>query len=92
MTFILKTTITAVVLLAGFSALLASEKGEKIPSMDVSATHQAVRSKLIGQGYDVRKIETEDGYLEVYAIKDGRKYELYLKPETLEIQKIKQGG
>jgi hypothetical protein len=41
-------------------------------------TEQAVRAKLTEQGYDVRQIKMEDGGLEVYAIKDGVKMELYL--------------
>lgn len=90
MAILFKTLVTSVVLLAGASALLASEEFEAAPSRETAATHQAVRSKLMGQGYEVRKIESEDGLLEVYAVKDGQKYELYLKPDTLEIQEIEK--
>ena len=34
--------------------------------------------KLTQEGYEVRKIDREDGQIEVYALKDGAKVELYL--------------
>ena len=34
--------------------------------------------KMTGEGYEVRKVKTEDGYFEVYALKDGKKLEIYL--------------
>lgn len=37
-----------------------------------------VRAALTEQGYEVRKIEMEDGNFEAYAIKDGKKFEIYL--------------
>lgn len=33
---------------------------------------------LTAQGYEVRQIQIEDGMYEVYAIKDGGRYEVYL--------------
>lgn len=43
-----------------------------------AATQDKVRAELTAQGYDVRKIDSEDGMIEVYAVKDGKTYELYL--------------
>lgn len=43
-----------------------------------AATDARVRAELTAQGHDVRKIEKEDGLIEVYAVKDGKKWELYL--------------
>ena len=37
-----------------------------------------VTEKLTQEGYEVRKIDREDGQIEVYALKDGAKVELYL--------------
>ncbi|MDH3264743.1 MAG: PepSY domain-containing protein [Paracoccaceae bacterium] len=42
------------------------------------ATQDAVRAKLVAEGYDVRSIQMEDGRIEVYALKDGQKLEIYL--------------
>jgi hypothetical protein len=51
-----------------------------------TATQDKVRAELTAQGYDVRKIQREDGMIEVYAVKDGKTYELYLD-ETLKVVK-----
>ncbi|MFZ5961449.1 PepSY domain-containing protein [Thalassococcus sp. BH17M4-6] len=37
-----------------------------------------IRTKLTADGYEVRKIDVEDGEIEVYAMKDGARLELYL--------------
>ena len=47
-----------------------------------------IRTRLTEQGYDVRKIDSEDGQIEVYVIKDGKKLELYLD-QNLEITRTK---
>lgn len=45
------------------------------------AKRAEITTKLTEEGYDVRKIEMEDGDIEVYALKDGKKLELYLAPD-----------
>lgn len=52
-------------------------------------TQAKIRELLTGQGYDVRKIESEDGQYEAYALKDGKKYEVYLNGK-LEVVKIEE--
>ncbi|UWQ64016.1 PepSY domain-containing protein [Leisingera caerulea] len=52
-------------------------------------TQAKIRELLTGQGYDVRKIETEDGLYEAYALKDGKKYEVYLN-DKIEVVKIEE--
>ena len=42
------------------------------------ATQAKITTELTAQGYEVRKIGQEDGMIEVYAVKDGKTYELYL--------------
>ena len=37
-----------------------------------------IRTTLTEQGYEVRKIQVEDGNYEAYALKDGKKYEIYM--------------
>ncbi|HKK85740.1 MAG TPA: PepSY domain-containing protein [Roseovarius sp.] len=46
-----------------------------------TAKAQQIKAQLTEQGYDVRKIETEDGMYEAYALKDGARYEIYLDKE-----------
>lgn len=71
-------------LLAGALSLPAHASG----TVD-EATQAKIRTELSAQGYDVRKIGTEDGMIEVYALKDGKKYELYLD-QDLKIVKTKE--
>lgn len=41
-------------------------------------TADQVRAMLTEQGYEVRKIDFEDGLYEAYAIKDGKRMEVYV--------------
>jgi hypothetical protein len=51
-------------------------------------TQNAVREKLVAEGYEIRSIQMEDGMIEVYALKDGQMLEIYLDDE-LNIVKTK---
>lgn len=62
--------------------LLASEDDGRRGDID----RGAVTEKLEADGYAVRKIEMEDGLIEVYATREGTRYELYLD-RNLEIVK-----
>ena len=42
------------------------------------ATQDKITADLTAQGYDVRKIQMEDGMVEVYALKDGKKLEIFV--------------
>lgn len=42
-----------------------------------AATKEKLTALLVAQGYDVRKIEREDGLIEVYVVKDGKTEELF---------------
>jgi len=53
-------------------------------------TKEAVKKHLAAQGYQLRKIEQEDGCYEAYALKDGAKYELYVNPVTGKLVKSKK--
>ncbi|SNR57525.1 PepSY domain-containing protein [Puniceibacterium sediminis] len=43
-----------------------------------TAKSDEITSTLTAQGYEVRRVDVEDGMFEVYAMKDGKKMELYL--------------
>ena len=76
---------TALAICAGTLAV-ASEDGEY--GMLTAEKRAAIEAKLTGMGYEVRKIETEDGMYEAYALKDGERYEIYLDGD-LEIERRK---
>jgi len=54
-----------------------------------AATQERIRAHLTEQGYEVRKIEAEDGQFEAYVIKDGQRMEIYLN-DALEIVRTKR--
>ncbi|WP_347309846.1 PepSY domain-containing protein [Defluviimonas sp. SAOS-178_SWC] len=56
-----------------------------------AATQEKIAADLTAQGYDVRKIDDEDGMIEVYAVKDGKMYEIYLDAE-LKVVRTKEEG
>ncbi|MBT9248087.1 PepSY domain-containing protein [Gemmobacter fulvus] len=66
------------------SAPLAFASGDNIDA----ALKDKVTAEMTAQGYEVRKIDSEDGMIEVYAVKDGKTYELYLDAQ-LKIVKSK---
>lgn len=49
-----------------------------------------VTKNLTAQGYDVRKVEVEDGCYEAYVMKDGQKLEVFVNPKTGTIEKTKK--
>ncbi|MEE4235968.1 MAG: PepSY domain-containing protein [Anderseniella sp.] len=61
-----------------------NEPRDKWMSMDQA------RAKVTAMGYDVRKLEVDDGCYEAYATKDGKRLEIYLNPVTAEIVKMKE--
>ena len=85
---ILTSTLVASSLLLGTAAASFAEGSEQAAD---AAKQDQIRANLTGQGYDVRKVDMEDGMYEVYAMKDGKKVELYLN-EALEIVKSKEAS
>jgi hypothetical protein len=61
-----------------------NEPRDKWMSMDQA------RAKITAMGYDVRKLEVDDGCYEAYATKDGKRLEIYLNPVTAEVVKMKE--
>jgi hypothetical protein len=74
--------ILALALLVPVAAFASDDK----PSAEVEAK---IRTTLTEQGYEVRKIEKEDGLYEAYAIKDGKKLEIYMN-DKMEIIRVKE--
>lgn len=56
----------------------------------VGKTAEEITNSLVAQGYDVKKIKPEDGMLEAYALKDGKRYEVYVDAATGIVAKVKE--
>jgi hypothetical protein len=54
-------------------------------------SQDAASQKLEAEGWKVRKVKEEDGCYEAYAMKDGKRAEIFLNPKTLEVVRIKEG-
>lgn len=53
-------------------------------------TLEDVGTSLTGLGYEVRKSELENGRMEFKAIKERRRYEVYVSPETGRFLRMKR--
>jgi len=75
--------ITAIIITC-FYAIPALATESKCPSGEESKwmPKDDIKKALTAQGYEVRKIEEEDGCYEAYALKDGKKFEIYINPTT----------
>jgi hypothetical protein len=72
-TTLLATVLASMLCATGATAVMASEGG----AAPDQTTQVQIRKKLTAQGYEVRKINTEDGLYEAYALKDGKRFEIY---------------
>ena len=55
-----------------------------------AALKDKVTAQMTAEGYDVRKVQMEDGLIEVYAVKDGKTLEVYLD-DKLQVVKTNSG-
>lgn len=79
-------------LLALFHSLPASA-GEDLCNvpMDQWQAREALQTKLEGEGWKVKKIKTEDGCYEVYALKaDGKRIEAHFDPKSFKMVKSEE--
>ncbi len=59
------------------ASLASASQTNEIKGKPSAAVVEQITSGLSAEGYDVRSVKTEDGMYEVYALKDGKRYELY---------------
>ena len=72
-------------------ALFASAATAAVVTGDyVGKSKAEIAQSLEQQGYEVRKVETEDGYLEAYALVDRKRFEIYVDPQSGNVVKIEQ--
>lgn len=72
-------------------ALMMTLAGPVLASSAIPAETEAqIRTHLTEQGYEVRKIKSEDGLYEAYVLKDGQKMEIYLDAQ-MNIVRTKTG-
>lgn len=88
-----KNTLAALIAISfggfGSSAMASSYECDSGPESAWKTTDEA-RAALVTAGYKVRKIKVGGGCYEAYAMKDGKKLEVFVNPATLEFVKIKE--
>ena len=75
----------ALAITAGSTAYATDDTSTLV--LDAATTDQ-ITTMLTTDGYEVRKVEIEDGMYEAYAMKDGQRIEVFLDKE-LNIVKTK---
>ena len=74
-------------------ALLAGTATAAVVNGDyVGKSKAEIAQSLEQQGYEVRKVDTEDGNLEAYAVLDRKRFEIYVDPQSGNVVKIKQAN
>ncbi len=91
MTTKILTGLIASTMLAATLALPASfaAASSELDGAALGKSADDIRTTLIAQGYEVRKVRAEDGKIEAYAVKDGRKFEIYVDPASGTVTDVK---
>ena len=84
-------TLISATAFAALSALPLSvaKASTDLDGAKVGTTAAEITASLTAQGYEVRKVKPEDGMLEAYALKDGKRYEIYVDKTTGTVTKVK---
>lgn len=82
------TRLTRIAALAAVALALAAPAARAEDEVD-AATQEKVTAQLTAEGYEVRKIEAEDGLIEAYVVKDGKAMSLFLD-ESLKVVKTEE--
>jgi hypothetical protein len=57
-----------------------------------AATQAKITAEMTAEGYDVRKMQVEDGVLEVYAVKDGKTFQVFYDKNLVLIKTCDDAG
>ena len=85
----IRTLFVGTAIATALGAPLGFAAASELIGIQAGKTAEEVKTSLTTQGYEVRKVETEDGELEAYALKDGKRFEIYVDPTTGAVSRIK---
>ena len=89
-TFSIRTLISGTVFAAALALPLSyALASPELEGVTVGKTKEEVTASLIAKGYEVKKVKPEDDMLEAYALKDGKRYEVYVDTKTGTVAKVK---
>ena len=84
-------TASASLLAIGLAAVLAAGTAlaaSLVPGAKLGSNAQEIVASLTERGYEVVKYEREDDEIEVYVLKDGRRFELEIDPQSGQLRKV----
>ena len=82
--------LTGTALAAVLAFPLALSAASEMVGMQAGKTTEEITATLAAQGYEVRKVEAEDGELEAYVVKNGKRLEIYVDPASGAVTKVKE--
>lgn len=85
-----KTFIIGPAIVAALGLFVSAAAAAVMSGDYVGKTKAEIAESLEQQGYEVRKVEEEDGNLEAYAVLDRQRFEIYVDPQTGNVVKIEQ--
>ena len=62
--------------------------GDLAMGTELGNTQEAITAALTDMGWEVRKLDVEDGLIEAYVVNGGEMAEIYVDPASGEIVKI----
>lgn len=80
--------LTLAAALATLPLMVHAEDAAIAIDTQLGMSEEEVQTTLTGMGYEVRKMDMEDGMIEAYAVKGDEMLEVYVSPETGKVTKI----
>lgn len=84
--------LTLAALVAALPLIAQAEDAAIAIDTQLGMSEEDVQTALTAMGYEVRKMEIEDGMIEAYAVKGDEMLEVYVSPETGKVTKIGEEG
>ena len=83
-----KLLMTAALVLATAPAFASETTTDLAVGTQLGTTEDAIKTMLTDMGWDVRKLDTEDGMIEAYAVMGDKMAEIYVDPTSGEVVKV----
>ena len=87
-----KFVLAAALALATLPAVAADAAGDLLPGTMLGTTPESITASLTAMGWELRKLDTEDGAIEAYAVKGAQMAEIHVDPATGAVVKIGNDG
>ncbi|MCB1330053.1 MAG: PepSY domain-containing protein [Maritimibacter sp.] len=83
-----KLLMTAALVLVTAPAFATGDASDLAVGTQLGTTEDAIKTALTDMGWEVRKLDTEDGMIEAYAVMGDMMAEIYVDPTTGAVVKL----